>query len=416
MSTESAARPGRFHEVGFYHSDAEFGALIVPFVEGGVAAGQPVIIGYDDRKAGLLRSWLYDPAAVNFIADARLYATPARAIASYWKMFEEYTDAGATQIRIAGDVPHEGNGGRFAGWDRYECAANTVWGQFPVWSRCLYDATTAASRVLDIAARTHPRIVLPSGQFRDSGLYQDPGDFRPLPSDPHPLERSAPALEMTDPLPAQARRAVTSIGHGQVPGTVLQDLEIGVTEAIGHARLHGHPPVTARIWAASGRIMVHVHDTSSGPGDPLAGLVPAWADPRFRGAELWLIHMLDLDTALIRSGDGFTVQLAAGPATLPPGNASTTPAGTHRTVPERPATRATQTGPSAARRLRPVTEHGLTPAGTPAALGRGGRLPPGSQSLRGDRPTLGRTPGRCWSAPDPIGSNDRGHREGQPHH
>jgi hypothetical protein len=242
MSTESAARPGRFHEVGFYHSDAEFGALIVPFVEGGVAAGQPVIIGYDDRKAGLLRSWLYDPAAVNFIADARLYATPARAIASYWKMFEEYTDAGATQIRIAGDVPHEGNGGRFAGWDRYECAANTVWGQFPVWSRCLYDATTAASRVLDIAARTHPRIVLPSGQFRDSGLYQDPGDFRPLPSDPHPLERSAPALEMTDPLPAQARRAVTSIGHGQVPGTVLQDLEIGVTEAIGHARLHGHPP------------------------------------------------------------------------------------------------------------------------------------------------------------------------------
>jgi len=144
MKTEPAGRPERFHEVGFYRSDAEFGALIVPFVEEGVAAGQPVILGYDDRKASLLRSWLYDPGAVAFIADRSLYATPARAIASYWQMFGELTAAGATQIRIAGDVPHEGNGGRFAGWDRYEAAANTVWNQFPVWSRCLYDATTTA--------------------------------------------------------------------------------------------------------------------------------------------------------------------------------------------------------------------------------------------------------------------------------
>src|SRR5437868_1503119 len=50
-------RVGNFHEAGFYGSDAEFAALIVPFVEEGVAAGEPVIIGYDDRKAGLLRSW-----------------------------------------------------------------------------------------------------------------------------------------------------------------------------------------------------------------------------------------------------------------------------------------------------------------------------------------------------------------------
>jgi anti-sigma regulatory factor (Ser/Thr protein kinase) len=312
LSTESTGRPGRFHEVGFYRSDAEFRALIVPFVEEGLACGQPVIIGYDDRKASLLRSWLHDPAAVTFFTGTDLYATPARAIASYWKIFELCTAAGATQIRIAGDVPHEGNGGRFAGWDRYESAANTVWDRFPVWSRCLYDATTAAPRVLDIAGRTHPRIVLPSGQFRDSGLYQHAADFQPLRSDPDPLERLVPALELTDPSPVQARRAVTSIGHGQVPDTVLQDLEIGVTEAISNARLHGRPPVTARIWAVPGRMLVDVHHTGPGPDDPLAGLVPAWGDPEFRGSELWLMHMLDLDVALIPSRDGFTIRLAAG--------------------------------------------------------------------------------------------------------
>jgi anti-sigma regulatory factor (Ser/Thr protein kinase) len=315
MSTEPASRPGRFHDVGFYRSDAEFRALIVPFVEEGVAAGQPVIIGYDDRKASLLQSWLDDPAAVTFLAGTSLYATPARAIASYWKMFERHTAAGATQIRIAGDVPHEGNGGRFAGWDRYESAANTVWDRFPVWSRCLYDATTAAPRVLDIAARTHRRIVLSSGQIQDNnGRYQDPGNFQPLRSEPDPLERLSPALELTGPSAAQARRAVTSIGHDQVPALILQDLEIGVSEAVNHAQLHGRPPVTVRIWAATGRIVVHVHHTGPGPGDPLAGLVPAWADAGQRSAELWLIQMLDLDVALIRSADGFSVRLGNRPA------------------------------------------------------------------------------------------------------
>ena len=41
---------GHFHEAGFYSSDAEFRALIVPFAQEGIAAGEPVIIGYDDRK------------------------------------------------------------------------------------------------------------------------------------------------------------------------------------------------------------------------------------------------------------------------------------------------------------------------------------------------------------------------------
>lgn len=312
MRMEWTGPPWRFHEVGFYHSDAEFAALIVPFVEDGVAAGQPVILGYDDRKASLLRSWLPDPDAVTFIADNSLYATPARAIDSYWRMFEDLTAAGATQIRIAGDVPHEGNGGRFAGWDRCESAANTVWDQFPVWSRCLYDATTAAPRVLDVAARTHRRIVLPSGRCESSSRYQEVADFQPLPPDPDLLERWAPALEMSDPSVTQIRNAVTSIGGGRVPDTALEDLVIGASEGVSNAWQHGRPPVTVRIWADPGRIVVKVHDAGPGPGDPLAGLIPPWAGPGLQGAELWLIHMLGLDIAMTRSADGFTVRLAAG--------------------------------------------------------------------------------------------------------
>src|SRR5215469_8948989 len=141
---------GNFHEAGFYGSDAEFRALIVPFVEEGIAAGEPVIIGYDDRKSGLLRSWLSDPSAIEFPGDEGLYTTPAGAIATYRRLFEFHVSLGAPQIRIAGDVPHPGNGGRFEGWDRYESAINTVWHDFPVWGRCLYDATTTPTAVLDV--------------------------------------------------------------------------------------------------------------------------------------------------------------------------------------------------------------------------------------------------------------------------
>ena len=60
MRTGAArGQAGHFHEAGFYASDAEFRALIVPFAEEGIAAGEAVIIGYgDDRKSAPLRSWL----------------------------------------------------------------------------------------------------------------------------------------------------------------------------------------------------------------------------------------------------------------------------------------------------------------------------------------------------------------------
>jgi len=41
---------GHFHEAGFYASDIDLRALILPFAEEGIAAGEPVIVGYDDRR------------------------------------------------------------------------------------------------------------------------------------------------------------------------------------------------------------------------------------------------------------------------------------------------------------------------------------------------------------------------------
>ena len=302
---------GHFHEAGFYGSDAEFRALIVPFAEEGIAAGEPVVLAYDARKSGLLRAWLTAASAVDFIGDETAYAAPARAIATYRRLFESHVARGAAQIRVAGELPQLSNGGSFEGWDRYESAVNTVWDDFPVWGRCLYNTTTASAAVVDVVRRTHPYLVSPTGQRRASDGYQDPVAFEGLPYVPDPLESSPPLTELVNRPAAEARRALAQIARGRIPDPTLEDLLIGVTEAVANAQHHGRPPATVRIWAARDSIVVTVHDTGTGPADRLAGLVPAAGSTSDRGLGLglWVIHQLDADVTLRHTGDGFTVRL-----------------------------------------------------------------------------------------------------------
>ncbi len=303
---------GHFHEAGFYGSDDEFRSLIVPFVEEGVAAGEPVIIGYDDRRSGLLRSWLKDPAAVTFLVDTELYSTPTKAIAAYQRMFETHRARGAQQIRFAGHVPHPGNGGSFTGWDRFECAVNTVWGSTPVWGLCLYDSATAPPEVLDIIERTHPVILSQSGEHRRCQRYQGSSEFEGLPVRRDPLEDTAPLVELVNRSAAEARHALEALGRGRVPDAALADLLIGVSEAVNNAVRHGQPPTTVRIWGAADRIVVTVHDAGPGPADRLAGLAPASGSALQGGLGLWFMHQLDLDVALRYDPGGFTIRLRGG--------------------------------------------------------------------------------------------------------
>jgi hypothetical protein len=312
---------GHVHEAGFYASDDEFLALIVPFVTEGLAAAEPVVIGYDERKCDLLRAELPRPEQVTFIADSRLYATPARAIEAYRQQFEQHVATGAEQIRIAGDVPHEGNGGRFAGWDRYESAVNVTWQDYPVYSRCLYDATTVADDVRDVVERTHRRLLTADGRVDTSLRYQEVGDFVGVPPAADPLEATRPDVVLIDAPLKNVRRRVAAAARGRITPAVFDELLFALSEAVVNAQLYGRPPVTVRTWTDTDRVLVHVHDTGPGPADPLTGLVPAPDGTAGAGLGLWLAHQLpSLDIALLTDSDGFTVRLHGGrsPAPGPP--------------------------------------------------------------------------------------------------
>jgi anti-sigma regulatory factor (Ser/Thr protein kinase) len=325
MRTEAAqGRVGHVHEAGFYSTDAEFLALIVPFVTGGIAAGEPVIIGYDDRKCDLLRAELPRPDAVSFISDTRLYATPTGAIEAYRQCFERHVAAGAEQIRIAGDVPHEGNGGRFVGWDRYESAVNVVWQDYPVYSRCLYDATTVADRVRDVVERTHRRLHFVDGAAA-SPRYQEVADFERLPPAGDPLEATPPTVALIGASPRKARHRVAEAAYERIDAATMRELLFAVSEAVLNAHLHGQRPITVWCWTAPDRIVVRVHDDGPGPADPLTGLVPAPGGTAAAGLGLWLIHQFtNIDVDLLADPDGFTVRLRGGRRPAPADSAART--------------------------------------------------------------------------------------------
>lgn len=295
---------GHFHEVGFFSSDDELRALLVPWIEEGLGAGEPVIVGYDARKTELLRSWLSDPDAVTFL-DGQ-YASPARTIAAYKKRFVDHLAAGAQQIRIAGEAPHPGNGGRFEGWDRYESAVKVVWGEVPVWGRCLYDAQTTQAAVRDFAERVHPFVVTAAGGTQPNARYEERAELE-LADDP--IEQSRPAVTLADPSEANARHAVQEIGHGRLSDETLADLLLGVSEAVSNAHLHGRPPVSVEAWAAADRIVVRVRDAGSGPTDPLVGLRPTTESESGNGIGLWLVHQLTIDIDLLYEDGSFTIRL-----------------------------------------------------------------------------------------------------------
>lgn len=312
MTTAGSAGGAHLHEAGFYGSDDEFAALVVDFVDSAVAAGEPVIISCAERRNELVRSRIADPTGVVFVEDGELYATPTRAIAGYQRQFEKLLGEGATRIRTAGEVPHPGVGRPFDGWDRYEAGINSLWRELPVWSRCLYDATTVPPAVREIVRRTHPRLVVPHGAVAPNPAFEDLPQFPLLPAAPDPLERTAPARELVDGTPGSVRAAVREVGHAVLDPDRLDDLVFAVSEAVVNGHRHGRPPVTVRIWRGPRSLLVTVHDTGPGPADRTVGLVPTTGSPTGAGMGLWISAQLDVASDLLWTPDGFTVRLRAG--------------------------------------------------------------------------------------------------------
>jgi anti-sigma regulatory factor (Ser/Thr protein kinase) len=314
MRTGAAAgHAGYFHEAVCYDTDEHLLAVVVPFLLGGVDAGEPTLVAFGERNAELLRSALPPGCPVTFLTGGDVYARPAAAIRAYRGLLAEHVAAGAGQIRILGELPPAAFGATWDWWARYESAVNRAYDEFPLWSMCAYDERVTPATVLADVARTHPRTARPHGGRESNRQYSDPEDFllenRPATADP--IQRSAPVVELLDPSPAEAREVVRAARDGRTPAADVENLVLAVSEIVANARIHGRAPVRLRLWTGDGRMVVTVTDGGSGPKDAFAGLLPVVSTVS-AGLGLWIAHQVCSHVSLHRGPDGYTVRLTVG--------------------------------------------------------------------------------------------------------
>lgn len=309
-----AGHRGFFHETVLYSSDEEFLGFVVPFLEQGVAAGEPVLVALGPRTTGLVQDAVGTRSGLSYIHEDDRYGRPAEVIRSYRQIFAELVAAGAPQIRVVGEIPHPGLGQPWDWWARYEAAINTTFAEFPVWGVCPYDLRITPATVLEDAGHTHPHLATVDGAHLANPRFREPAEFldrrRTAPSDA--LEASVPAVDLRDPTPTAARHAVrdtaetTRLDEERVEGMVL-----AVSEAVTNALCHGVPPVRMRLWTTPARMLAAVADRGPGPADPLAGLLPT-TDSSSGGLGLWMSHRVCDAVSLDREEDGFTIRLVVG--------------------------------------------------------------------------------------------------------
>jgi len=304
---------GYFHQAAFYGSDEEFLAVVVPFLTDGVSAGEPTLVTLGEANNRLVRSALADTDGISFVPAEMQYARPAASIRLYQAMMAEYTERGAAQIRIVGDVPHPGLGAEWGWWARYEAAVNDAYAAYPVWGLCPYDVRSTPEDVLADVARTHPHLATVDGAHVTNPDFVDPAGFLAgLMNTAPPPELEPPAMVLTDPTSQAARKAVQSVAAqrlSRVPDIAVQDMVFAVSEGVENAILYGCGPTTLRIWSYRDRLVAHVTDTGSGPANPYTGLVRAETSAT-AGVGLWLAHQMCADVTLHRHPDGFTLRIA----------------------------------------------------------------------------------------------------------
>lgn len=311
---DPAGHAGYFHEAAVYDTDEELLDLVVPHIEGGVAAGEPTAVALQQREAALVRRAVGEARGVTYLAPMAPDERPPVAIMRLTSLLGESMERGADQVRIVHNVPHPGLGAPWDGWRRCEAAVNHLLRDLPGWELCLYDRRVTPGHVLADVERTHPHLLTVQGH-QPNDRYLDPAGFLLglPPSPPDPLEAGPPALELTEPTAADSRRAVVAVAReARLASDDAERLVMATSESVANALTHGAPPVIVRAWGADERMVVTVSDAGQGPSDPYAGLVPQPAAHEGNGGlGLWVVNQLTV-VSYNREPTGFTIRLVAG--------------------------------------------------------------------------------------------------------
>jgi anti-sigma regulatory factor (Ser/Thr protein kinase) len=293
VSDTSSVQPGYRHDALLYKGLRDFATRTIPFIRGGLEAGDRVIVATSAEKIDLLRAELgADAREVVFADMASVGANPARII-PFWQEFVQRHTADGGSIRGIGEPIWPGRSpAELVECQRHESLLNVALRPTtPMWLICPYDSDALDPAVIEEALRSHPFVTegptqRESGAFRGVGACAAPFDAQlsSPPSGCHEFSFGPGNLTTVRELVS-----ASASGAGLEPARALDFVQAAHEVAVNSVR-HGGGRGELRIWRDAGALICEVRDQGR-IDQPLVGRErPGLGAAGQRG--LWLANQL----------------------------------------------------------------------------------------------------------------------------
>ncbi|HEY2207262.1 MAG TPA: sensor histidine kinase [Pseudonocardia sp.] len=296
------------HPALFYRGREEYLAGTLPFIEDGLAAGDPVAVAAPPATLELVRAGLGGAAAhVRFVDMWEAGRNPGRIIPG---VLRDFADAhpDADRVRIIGEPIWPGRTDvEYPACVQHEALINLAFAGRNVTILCPYDADGLPPEVLADAEATHPTVIDSAGpriseRFDVDGVLADCN--RGLPETGRPR---ATLLVGLAELTWARRLAVAEARRAGLEPDRVADFELVVCELATNSIEHGGGSADLAIWHEDGHLVAEVSDGGL-LRDPLAGRRPV-SPGQLRGRGLIMINYF-VDLVRVHRGDhGTTIRV-----------------------------------------------------------------------------------------------------------
>jgi anti-sigma regulatory factor (Ser/Thr protein kinase) len=293
------------HEAFVFSDDQAVRERVVPFVEEGLALGEPVMVVADDTVRDVLTQHLDSRIAelALFAPSGSFWQGGHATLAAYHASMQPLLASGRPW-RIVGEPSWLAQRGGPA-WSRFEAVANEAFADYPYYSLCLHDRRRLPADVVDAQLRAHPMVW---------------DGAKPAPSpDYEPTDAFLRAMEPSSSPPGHEvrRLVVDDLSDGGDAVADWMDLH-PVRSRSGSARLAVHEVVVNAIqaagraqvseWHQDDHVVWEIRDEGPGLHDQTAGYMLPVHDP-LSGRGLWVARSLADDSSLCADGRGTTIRL-----------------------------------------------------------------------------------------------------------
>ena len=160
------------HEAFLWHDQGDFVAGMVPFLEDGLAAGEPMMVAVVPEHTSWLRDALGRQAEqIEFVDMTQLGRNPARIIPA-WQRFLDTRSGDRCPVRGIGEPIWPGRRpAELLECQLHEALLNVaVDPELPFWLICPYDAEHLGDDVVEEAFRSHP-VIVEADTYQGSARY-----------------------------------------------------------------------------------------------------------------------------------------------------------------------------------------------------------------------------------------------------